>query len=45
MSGEVSGQTSLPPALGSSYLEKSVGAGAVEAVGSGIEGGDKGATF
>lgn len=35
----------FPQPWGSSYLEKSVGAGAMEAVGSGIECSDKGATF
>lgn len=30
---------------GSSYLEKRVGAGAMEAVGSGVERSDKGTTF
>lgn len=39
------GLSPFPQPEGSSYLEKSVGAGAVEAVGSGVECGHKGATF
>lgn len=36
---------SPPQPWGSSYLEKRVGAGAMEAVGSGVERSDKGTTF